>query len=280
MERRASSGKEPGNVGVPELSETLTAAQLREEIIRLGPWHMDVEVTPDISTRVSREAPPGTYPESFGPVAMPELYKPFMSKLRRLYPNGLEERTMLDCACNCGGYLFWAKEYGAGECFGFDVREHWIRQADFLVANRIEASEGIRFEVCDLYDLPKLGLDPFDITIFDGIFYHLPDPVTGLKIAADLTKELMILGTATRSGLPDGLLAAGEESRENVMDGVHGLMWRPTGPEVLDKILRWAGFVDTHVTWWKQETPTPGWGRLEIVAARTAGSLEPLRRGT
>jgi hypothetical protein len=30
--------------------------------------------------------------------------------------------------------------------------------------------------VLDLYDLPTLGLEPFDITIFAGIFYHLPDP--------------------------------------------------------------------------------------------------------
>ena len=49
--------------------------------------------------------------------------------------------------------------------------------------------EDIRFEVCDLYALPELDLPSFDITLFNGIFYHLPEPVTGLKIAADLTKE-------------------------------------------------------------------------------------------
>jgi tRNA (mo5U34)-methyltransferase len=260
----------------------LTTAQLREEIIRLGPWHIDVEVTPELSTRVSQEAPPETYPEEFGPVAMPELYKPFMAKLRRLYPDSLEGRTVLDCGCNCGGYLFWAKEYGAGDCFGFDVRDHWIRQARFLVDHRTGPSEGIRFEVCDLYDLPKLGLKPADITIFSGLFYHLPDPITGLKIAADLTSELIIVNTATREGLPDGLLAAEEESREYLMEGVYGLMWRPTGPEVLDKILRWAGFAETHVTWWNKETIRPGWGRLEIVAARTPGLVDRLkpRRGS
>jgi tRNA (mo5U34)-methyltransferase len=251
--------------------------QLLEEIVRLGPWHMDVEVTPEITTRISQEAPPGTYSEDLGPVGMPELKKPFVSRLRQLYPDGLDGRTVLDCACNCGGYLFWAKEQGAGECMGFDVREHWIRQAEFLVANRSGPSDGIRFEVCDLFDVPALDLEPFDITVFNGIFYHLPDPITGLKIAADLTREVIIVGTATRSGLPDGLLAVGEESRENVMDGVHGLMWLPTGPQVLESILLWAGFVDVHMTWWKQETGTPGWGRLEVVGARSAGALDQLR---
>jgi SAM-dependent methyltransferase len=259
------------------MSRTLSTDELREEIIRLGPWHLDVEVTPEISTRVSQEAPSGTYPEELGEVSMPELYKPFMAKLRRLYQNGLEGRTMLDCGCNCGGYLFWAKEYGAGDCFGFDVREHWIRQARFLVEHRTGPSDGIHFEVCDLYDLPKRGLEPADITLFNGLFYHLPDPITGLKIAADLTNELIIVSTATRDGLPDGLLAADEESRDFLMEGVYGLMWRPTGPEVLDKILRWTGFVETHVTWWKTQTIRPDWGRLEIVAAKTPGLLDRLK---
>ena len=60
----------------------------------------------------------------------------------------------------------------------------------------------------DLYDLPERGLEPFDLTIFKGIFYHLPDPVRGLKIAADLTKEALILDTNARAGMPDGAARA------------------------------------------------------------------------
>jgi SAM-dependent methyltransferase len=261
------------------MTGVLTTDQLREEIIRLGPWHYDIEVTPEISTRVWQDAPPGTYPESFGPVTITDVELPFMYKLRRQYPDGLDGRTMLDCACNCGAYLFWAKEYGAGECFGFDVREHWIDQARFLAGNRTEPSDGIRFEVRDLYDLPDLELEPFDVTLFNGIFYHLPDPIRGLKIAADLTKDLLIVNTATRSGLPDGLLSVAQESRENLLDGVYGLNWLPTGPEVVEKILRWLGFADTFVPWWKEESHIPGWGRLEIIGSRTPGGLEAFRIG-
>ncbi len=36
-------------------------AALREEIIRLGPWHFDIKVAEGLTTRVSLEAPPGTY---------------------------------------------------------------------------------------------------------------------------------------------------------------------------------------------------------------------------
>ena len=48
----------------------------------------------------------------------------------------MEGRRVLDCACNCGYFLFWSRELGAGEGLGFDAREHWIRQARFLAAHR------------------------------------------------------------------------------------------------------------------------------------------------
>jgi tRNA (mo5U34)-methyltransferase len=80
------------------------------------------------------------------------------------------------------------------------VRDHWINQAKFIQENRtVGPTDGMRFEVADLYDLPKLGLEPFDFTLFKGIFYHLPDPITGLKAAADLTKEILVLDTPSGS---------------------------------------------------------------------------------
>ncbi len=248
------------------------AAALREQVIALGPWHLAVDVTPEVSTRAWVEAAEA-YLEEWGPVSFVDP-APFRSLLRRLYPQGLEGRSFLDCACNCGAYSLLAQELGAGRSFGFDVREHWIRQARFLLEHRRQAAGSVRFETCDLYDLPGLGLEPFDVTLFKGIFYHLSDPVTGLKIAADLTREVLILNTATRAGQPDGLLAIETESREQLMSGVHGLNWLPTGPEVLGRILRWAGFVETHLLWWQQESQ-PRVGRLELLAAKTPGLLMP-----
>jgi tRNA (mo5U34)-methyltransferase len=199
--------------------------------------------------------------------------------LRSIYPDGLAGRTVLDCACNCGAYLFWAKDLGAGDCFGFDVRKHWIDQARFLVANRTWPTDGIHFGVCDLYDLPKLELKPFDVTMFMGLFYHLCDPIAGLKIAADLTEELIIVNTAARNGFPNGMLAIDEEGRGELMSGVYGLNWFPTGPGVLIQLLNWMGFTETRCTFWKAEVPhqPPTLGRLEIGASRTEQLLAKLR---
>ena len=141
-----------------DTSASPSLTELRDEVIRLGPWHLDVEITPELSTRAFLEAPAGTYADSLGKIGFRSPREGFIERMLRIYPNGLEGRSVMDCACNCGGFLFWAKEIGAGDCFGFDVRRHWIDQAKFLAEHRSGPTDGMRFEVCDLYDLPKLGL--------------------------------------------------------------------------------------------------------------------------
>jgi tRNA (mo5U34)-methyltransferase len=267
------SATEPDNLSVEEL---------RERIIDLSPWHIDVQVTPQISTRVSQEASGRVeHPKAsddLGPVRFVQPREAWEKLMRRIYADGLQGRTFLECACNCGAYCFWAKELGASQCYGFDVREHWVKQAEFLLEHRTWPSDGIRFELHDLYELPERGLKPFDVTMFQGIFYHLPDPITGLKAAADLTREMLILDTATRNGLPDGMLAVAEESKRPVMSGVYGLNWFPTGPDVLRRILNWLGFVETRVVHWRSQRPgrRSDVGRVRMVASRTEGRLKAI----
>jgi SAM-dependent methyltransferase len=254
--------------------------RLREEVVALGPWHLDVEIAPGLSTAAFLDAPQDAYPESFGAVTFRNPRAGFVKRIMRLFPNGLEGRTVMDCACNCGAYLFWAKELGAGECFGFDVRGHWIDQARFLARSRSGPGADIRFEVRDLYDLPGLGLDQFDVTLFHGILYHLPEPVAGLKVAADLTRELMIVNTAARTDLPDGALVASEEGRVEAMSGVYGLNWFPTGPDVLASMLAWTGFPETRTSRWRRSVENqPGaMGRIETLAARDPATFESFDR--
>jgi hypothetical protein len=244
-------------------------AQLREEIVRLAPWHLEVEVSDGLTTAVSRQNGDDGSGISF--LDARERVR-WHEHLRTIYPDGLQGRTVIDAACNCGGYLFWAREIGAGESFGFDVREHWITQARFL--QRARGEDGIRFERCDLYDVPSLDPGEFDIGIFKGIFYHLPDPIHGLKLIADRTREVLIVNTATRTDHPDGVLVCGQETAEvqHFMSGVHGLCWFPTGPKVLANILGWLGFPAMRVTF-SLATPDGG-GRIGVVAARDERFLE------
>jgi tRNA (mo5U34)-methyltransferase len=249
---------------------------LKDEIRRLGPWHHEIEVVPGVSTALARDE---TYPDEYGKVSLLGVgwRESFRSNILSVYPEGLGGRSVLDCGCNCGECLFWAKEMGAGKCYGFDAHEHWIAQGRFLAEHSQLPSDGLTLEVRDLYEVPALGLDAFDIVLFHGLLYHLPDPVTGLKIAGDLAKELIVVNTATAAGLPDGLLRVGQESRTGLLSGIHGLNWFPSGPEVVARILAWIGFVEWKLLWWRKEDEG-GLGRLEILASKTSGLLTSATR--
>ncbi len=254
---------------------------LIQQIRELGPWHMGVQINDDLNT--------GMVFSDDGQIAFREddknqgisllqLRDNFLRQIDSIYPAGLDGKTFLDCACNAGGYGFWMAERNIKYGFGFDVRDHWISQAKFIQNHRTVAStEQLEYVVSDLYDVPKIRLEPFDVTMFKGIFYHLPDPVNGLQIAADLTKELLILNTSTAWNENDGYLKCGMESRELLMSGVHGLRWYPTGPQVLATMLKWMGFVETKLVFNFQMKDAPKLGRLEIVASKTKGLLENLR---
>lgn len=256
--------------------QTASLEELRQEAMRLGPWHIEIDITPELSTRATLEAPPGTYAESaFEGMSFQSPKEGFMRKMKRIFPSGLEGRSVMDCACNCGAYLLWCKELGAGDCYGFDARDHWIRQARFLAEHRGQ-TEGVRFEVHDLYELGDVDPGHFDVTLFNGIFYHLPDPVAGLKLAADRTDELLIVNTATRLGMPDGALVAAKESPDRAMSGVHGLNWFPSGPRVMQRILDWMAFPEIRCSRWGVPPQQHGrLGRLEMLAARTTGFFGP-----
>lgn len=248
------------------------------KILSLGPWHMNIQLTADVSTGQAYSSSGVQDRKTTNEVALQDFRSGFLSQLDEIYPQGLAGKRFLDCACNAGGYSFWARERNIEHAFGFDVREHWIRQAEFVQQHRVVApTDRIEFRVCNLMGLQELRLAPFDLTMFKGIFYHLPDPVAGLKIAADMTREVLWLNTAYASGFPDGMLKVTMESRELVMSGVDGLAWFPTGPRVLIQILEWLGFVECKQIFDIPGTAKDPFGRLEIVAARKVGMLSKLR---
>lgn len=245
---------------------SVSKTQLRDAIRQLAPWHHDVEIRPGISTwEVGAE---GSFDEELGRPLRVDVAGNFSPLLRRLYPAGLAGRSFLDCACNAGGYSFAARESGAGRCFGFDARQLWIDQARLIASER--QSEGMSFEVMMLADLPEAGLEQFDICFFGGIFYHLPDPAVGLRTAADLTKDLLIVNTAAVPG--DGkALQLNIESTKAVLSGINGLAWLPTGPQVVMDMLAWCGFPHSRLDF-LLNLPN-GRDRIQIVAAREVATL-------
>ncbi|QAY75410.1 DUF1698 domain-containing protein [Sphingosinicella sp. BN140058] len=254
----------------PSMGDRMTELELREQIARLGPWHHDVEVRPGLRTTDISSLADRTDGRT------PGMYRPD-DQIRRLSENlfdgDFDGRSFLDCACNGGGHALAAARLGAGECFGFDARDIWVRQGQFLA--QFGPHRNIRIERMQLNDLPARGLGTFDVTLFSGIFYHLPDPIQGLKIAADHTRQLIIVNTVARRGRGDTLQVVHESSEES-MSGVDGLAWLPSGPNVLRKVLKWCGFPATRLDW--MTTTSRGWSRIQMIAAREESAFSTYDR--
>ena len=257
----------------PPARSALSKPELETQIAELGRWHHNIELEPGLST----------FPE-IGHSRRDRFHK----LMTEIWPDGLDGRTFVDAACNAGAYCFWAKEIGASQTFGFDVREKWIRQAEFVLANREGPTDGMSFKAMDLYDLPSIGERRFDIAWFSGIFYHLPDPVTGLKLVADRTNDVLLIstGTLTPDGEEpeDGCLYSSFEGVKSPMSGVHHLNWFPSGPKVLTNILSWLGFPEVRLLQWDKrvqtdDRPNSRGGRLSMVASRHEGLLANVTQG-
>ncbi len=243
---------------------SITIEQLRS----LAPWHFDMPVADGLRTADGNDQL-AIRPNAVDPKKIGKL-------LAAIYPEGFAGKRFLDVACNGGCYSLLARDMGAEYVLGFDVRDHWINQAKFLRDNLPGQRDVIRFEQCDLLEADKLiGDERFDICLFKGIFYHLPDPVSSLALVANRTDEVLILDTETAIGEKDGFLQLYTEGTENPMSGVHQLAWLPTGPEVLKGILSWLGFPATRLVFWKQP-PGRSRGRLRIVAARNQELLQSM----
>lgn len=237
------------------------------EMRALAPWHFDIEVIPGLRTSHANSKEYTDEDSKRVTVIDPEELKPL---LQRVFPQGLSGRSFLDVGCNGGGYCFLARRLGADRVFGFDPRAHWIKQAVFL--KQFIGDDAVQFVAARLEELEA---ERFDITLFKGVFYHLPDPIHALSEICDRTGELIIMDTATDSTVKESCLVANWESQTHVMSGVDGLAWIPGGPASVRSIFKWKGFGAVRTVFWHSQWPggRAHWGRMRLIAVRDAGLL-------
>jgi SAM-dependent methyltransferase len=241
---------------------------LKEEMTRLGPWLHDVEIAPGVSTAATNAVRDDDK-------SVKAFYSPDQMMNNIIGPvygeAGLGGRTFLDCGCNAGGHSFAAARLGASRALAFDARQHWLDQGAFLA--RFADAPQVEFRKLTLDELRDAGMEPFDVTLFAGLLYHLPDPVAGLKIAADLTRELLIVNTSMKPMAHEGLVLS-RESATHVLSGIDGLAWLPTGPKVMIPILAWCGFPHVRIDLSWSTSVVRHWWRIQIIAARDEATLE------
>jgi tRNA (mo5U34)-methyltransferase len=238
----------------------------RDEIIEcakaLVPWHYDFEIVEGVRTHSLNdpEDPNHTMILALDPQRIVPIFK-------RLYPEGLAGKDVLDIGCNAGGYCFLAAELGARSAVGFDIRQHWLNQAALIHRTKYPELKNVAFKIGDA----KTALKDFgsvDIVIFNGIFYHLPDPVGVLLQACDVARETIFVNTMTSDNIPENCLVPKIESKTQLLSGVDGLSWIPGGPAVMRIILRHAGFERFEVNFHARGLDDKGRGRMEVIGRR------------
>ena len=248
-----------------------SSAQIEAAVRDLSPWHFVIEVAPGIRTvDFNRKAYKDKDLNNVGMID-PEEMRPL---LQHILPGGVHGKSFLDVGCNGGGYCFIAHELGAEVCYGFDVRDHWIRQATFVKSVKYPTAETVRFAVADVQ---AITLDrKFDVTLFKGVLYHLPDPLHMLIKLCGVTSRAIIVDTVSRNDIPLNCIVPDAEPKTQVMSGVDGLCWYPGGPEALQPLLAWCGFPHVRVVY-RQVGAKSGIhrGRFRILAARELDDLSP-----
>jgi tRNA (mo5U34)-methyltransferase len=117
-----------------------------------------------------------------------------------IFRRGVAAKTVLDIGAWDGFYSFEAERRGAARVLATDhfswSGEGWGTKQGFDYAHARLRSRVESVDV-DLPDLNPVKLGTFDVALFLGVLYHLQDPYAGLKTAAAMTHDLLIVETVT-----------------------------------------------------------------------------------
>jgi len=151
------------------MTTPLSDEQIRERIGQVAYWYHRIPVRPGIIT-------PGV--------------SDCQTTLRLLdLPEDCRGLRALDVGTRDGFFAFELERRGAKVTAVDYVSDE---QTGFSVAADLLGSK-VEFRHANVYDLSTAGIGTFDIVLFLGLLYHLPDPVQALHILRSLCKQRMCI---------------------------------------------------------------------------------------
>lgn len=202
----------------------MTLDEAQSLVARVRHWHHRFEIHPGLVT-------PGAYDPGF-----------LLDMLQ--LPARLDGLRVLDVGTS-DGYFAQALWRRGAAVTAVDYR----RKTDhgFWVTEAVTGMQAA-YETCNVYDLSPATLGRFDIVLFLGVLYHLPDPLRALHLLHGLTAGRLFIETHCDTTLPPGIAAA-RYYREGTLAGDRSNFWSPNRLCVLDMLVD-AGFrADRDEAW-------------------------------
>ena len=238
---------------------SMQTQNMKKLLDELGPWHFDFEIVDGLRTNISTNREKRSFRDP------KNQWRTILSETGI----NISKAKMLDCGCNSGAMCFFAARDGFDECVGIDGHKQWIDQAEFIRGFQSEEIQNKTTFINKRIQDYKSDLE-FDLALFNGIFYPLPDPMHTLEKITKLIKPngWITINTAIVQG-NNGCLKVKPESTLP-MSGVDGLSVIPDGPDVLITILKWLGFDNCKITFLREN-------RMEILAKKKDNS-NPIKK--
>lgn len=174
---------------------------------------------------------------------------------RMRMPADLSGRTVLDLGTWDGLFAFEAERRGARRVVALDDWQH----PGFRIAHRALGSR-VEFVAMDVRAMSSANVGVFDLVIFMGVLYHLPDPLRGLERVAAVTGDQLILETESSLAWVDRpaaeFRAAGLAPEQTIGD-----WWIPNAACV-EALLGCVGFSRTERVFPPPGPPAARWRRL------------------
>jgi tRNA (mo5U34)-methyltransferase len=157
------------------MTATMNDVELQARIQAVRAWYHRIELRPGIIT-------PGINDSA--------------TVLARLqWPEDWSGLRVLDVGTRDGFFAFEAERRGASEVVAVDYVP--ATQSGFSLAAEVLGSRA-RFVHANLYDLDPATLGTFDVVLFLGLLYHLPDPLGALRLLRRLTTSTLYLESVVK----------------------------------------------------------------------------------
>ncbi len=203
-------------------------------------WHQNYEIVPGIWTN-------GTY--------QPQSWWDWLA-----LPDDLSGIRALDIGA-CDGFFSLMLQRAGAEVTAVDYKPKTM--SGFQVMEELNGVS-IPHLNCNLFDLPTHDLGKFDVVLFLGVLYHLPDPYRGLSIIADLCDGKLYIETAATS-LPETDLPIMRFYPNGALNNDPTNFWAPNR-SCLEEMVRDTGFVVDRVSS-SPDQPVESY-RLALAASR------------